>query len=208
MKSDPSSAVSRSRRSGAGDAIEAAAIRICDLAVALLGGLAALPVVLVAGALVKLDSPGPALFRQERVGRGERIFVCYKLRTMAVGTVAAGTHEVSAASVTALGGWLRRFKLDELPQLWNVIRGDMSLVGPRPCLPSQTHLVEQRRIRGVYAVRPGITGRAQVIGLDMSRPLELAIEDALWARQPNLVDYLRLVVLTVVGKGRGDAIRK
>jgi lipopolysaccharide/colanic/teichoic acid biosynthesis glycosyltransferase len=127
---------------------------------------------------------------------------------MAEGTVVAGTHEVSAAAVTALGRVLRRVKLDELPQLWNVIRGDMSLVGPRPCLPSQQRLIEERRVRGVYEVRPGITGRAQVIGLDMSRPLELAIEDARWAHAPNLKDYLRLIILTAVGKGQGDAIRQ
>ncbi len=182
-------------------------IRMIDLIAALVGGLVSLPLVLIAAVMVRLDSPGPALFRQERVGRGERIFVCYKLRTMAQGTAAAGTHEVSAASVTALGRVLRRLKLDELPQLWNVIRGDMSLVGPRPCLPGQTRLIEERRVRGVYGVRPGITGRAQVIGLDMSTPLELAIEDALWAHAPNLKDYFRLVILTVIGKGQGDAIR-
>ncbi len=206
--SPPSGAGRHSGPSIASRALETAAIRTCDLVAALLGGVLTLPILLVAAVLVRLDSPGPALFRQERVGRGERVFICYKLRTMAQGTVAAGTHEVSAASVTSLGRRLRRLKLDELPQLWNVIRGDMSLVGPRPCLPSQVELVEARRVRGVYDVRPGITGRAQVIGLDMSTPLELAIEDDLWARRPNLKDYLRLVILTAFGKGQGDAIRQ
>lgn len=187
--------------------LEATAIRSCDLIAGLAGGVLALPVLMIVAVMIKLHSPGPALFRQVRVGRNEQTFVCYKLRTMAEGTVAAGTHEVSAASVTSLGRRLRQLKLDELPQLWNVIRGDMSLVGPRPCLPSQTQLVEERRARGVYEVRPGITGRAQVIGLDMSTPLELAIEDAVWACRPNLVDYLRLVILTAFGKGQGDAIR-
>lgn len=205
--SQPSPADHRMPPPGALQALEPAAIRSCDLIAAVSGGLLTLPILLVAAVLVKMSSPGPALFRQARVGREERIFTCYKLRTMAEGTIAAGTHEVSPASVTGLGRWLRRLKLDELPQLWNVIRGDMSLVGPRPCLPSQTRLVEERRVRGVYAVRPGITGRAQVIGLDMSTPLELAIEDALWARRPNLRDYLRLVMLTAFGKGQGDAIR-
>lgn len=206
--SKPSSADRRSGQSETPGALETAAIRGCDVIAAVLGGVLSLPVLLTAAVMVRLDSPGPALFRQERVGRREHTFVCYKLRTMAEGTVSAGTHEVSAASVTALGHRLRRLKLDELPQLWNVIRGDMSLVGPRPCLPSQTLLVEERRSRGVYSVRPGITGRAQVIGLDMSKPRELAIEDAMWARRPNLKDYLRLVFLTVVGKGQGDAIRR
>lgn len=206
--SGPSSADPRSDHSSEPSTLEAWVIRTCDLVAAFFGGVLTLPLLLLAALMVKLDSPGPALFRQERVGKGERIFVCYKLRTMAQGTVVAGTHEVSAASVTALGRWLRRLKLDELPQLWNVMRGDMSLVGPRPCLPSQVRLVEERRVRGVYAVRPGITGRSQVIGLDMSTPLELAVEDALWARRPNLKDYLRLVILTAVGKGQGDAIRQ
>ena len=183
------------------------AIRAFDLTAAALGGLLVLPVVVLAVILVRLDSPGPAIFRQARVGRGETIFVCYKLRTMAQGTRAAGTHEVAASSVTRLGRWLRHLKIDELPQLWNVLRGDMSLVGPRPCLPTQTMLIEERRSRGVYQVRPGITGRAQVIGLDMSTPVELAQEDAIWARSPNLRDYFRLVLLTSLGRGQGDAIR-
>ncbi|MBA3042889.1 MAG: sugar transferase [Alphaproteobacteria bacterium] len=182
-------------------------IRALDLIAAVLGGLLALPIVLTAALLVRLDSPGPALFRQQRVGRAEQTFLCYKLRTMSLGTAEVGTHQASATSVTAVGRWLRRTKLDELPQLWNVLRGEMSLVGPRPCLRSQVQLVEERRVRGVYAVRPGITGRAQLIGLDMSTPLELAIEDAHWSRQPNLKDYLLLIILTVVGKGQGDAIR-
>jgi O-antigen biosynthesis protein WbqP len=187
--------------------LQLAAIRCCDVAAALAGGLLALPVILVAGLLVRLDSSGPAFFRQARVGLHEQTFTCYKLRTMVAGAPNAGTHEVSAASVTPLGRRLRRLKIDELPQLWNVLRGEMSLVGPRPCLPGQTQLIEERRARGVYHVRPGITGRAQVAGVDMSTPLELAIEDAVWARRPNLADYLRLVALTVMGKGQGDAIR-
>lgn len=186
--------------------IQTALIRTCDLAAAIAGGALVLPIVLAAGFLIRLDSPGPALFRQERVGRGEKVFTCYKLRTMAQGTQVAGTHEIAASSVTRLGRWLRRLKVDELPQLWNVLKGEMSLVGPRPCLPSQTELIEERRVRHVYEVRPGITGRAQVIGLDMSMPRELAIEDEAWARNPNLVDYARLLLLTVAGKGLGDAI--
>lgn len=195
------------REAGRPSPVQMGAIRGLDVLAALVGGLLALPLVVAAGLLVRVDSAGPALFRQERVGRNERIFICYKLRTMVAGTPIAGTHEVSASSVTPLGRGLRRLKIDELPQLWNVLRGDMSLVGPRPCLPGQTQLIEERRARGVYHVRPGITGRAQVRGLDMSTPVELAVEDALWAARPNLADYLRLVALTAAGKGRGDAIR-
>lgn len=184
-----------------------AAIRLLDICAGLIGGLVALPIVLVAGVMVRRDSPGPALFRQERVGQHQQPFVCYKLRTMAQGTLAVGTHEVSAASVTPLGRTLRRLKIDELPQLWNVLKGEMSLVGPRPCLPVQTELVQARQALGVYEARPGVTGRAQVIGLDMSTPVELAREDAIWTAHPNLKDYLRLVLMTVVGSGQGDRVR-
>lgn len=184
------------------------AIRSLDLVGAVVLLLVSSPLILGAGIAIRLESTGPALFRQVRVGRGERPFVCMKLRTMAQGTVVAGTHEVSAASVTPVGRVLRRLKIDELPQLWNVARGEMSLVGPRPCLPMQTQLIEERRRRGVYEVRPGITGRGQTGGLDMSTPVELAAEDAIWSARPNLRDYVRLILITVFSaKGRGDAIR-
>lgn len=181
-------------------------IRALDLTAAVFGGVLLLPIVFTAGLLIRLDSSGPALFRQERVGRKEKIFVCYKLRTMANGTDSVGSHEVAPSSVTRIGRWLRRLKIDELPQLWNVMKGEMSLVGPRPCLPIQTVLIQARRKRNVYDVRPGITGRAQIVGLDMSTPEQLAIEDAIWAANPNVIDYIRLVFQTVTGKGLGDAI--
>lgn len=185
-----------------------AVLRGLDLVGSIALLLASSPLILAAGLAIRLESPGPALFRQVRVGRNEVPFMCFKLRTMAQGTVVAGTHEVSAAAVTPVGRVLRRLKIDELPQLWNVARGEMSLVGPRPCLPMQTQLIEERRRRGVYAVRPGITGRGQTGGLDMSTPVELAAEDAIWSARPNLRDYLRLILITVFSaKGRGDAIR-
>lgn len=183
------------------------AIRVCDICAALFGGLLVLPVIAFLAILIRLDSPGPALFCQERVGRRQQPFVCYKLRTMAKDTRAAGTHEVSVSSVTALGHILRRTKLDELPQLWNVLRGEMSLVGPRPCLPSQNEVIDQRFHRGVYDVRPGITGAAQVLGVDMSTPELLAIKDAAWAMNPNLPAYVGLIFQTITGKGQGDAIK-
>jgi O-antigen biosynthesis protein WbqP len=105
-------------------------------------------------------------------------FRCHKLRTMYAGTASMPTHEVSVSRITPIGGFLRRTKLDELPQLWNVLKGEMSLVGPRPCLPAQTVLVEERRRRGVAALRPGITGTAQLRGVDMADPAKLAEIDA------------------------------
>jgi O-antigen biosynthesis protein WbqP len=182
-------------------------IRAADIVISVGAGLVALPFVVLAGLLVRLESPGPALFRQPRVGLNERPFVCLKLRTMSVDTPSLGTHEVSAVAVTRIGRWLRRIKVDELPQLWNVLAGEMSLVGPRPCLPTQIELIEERRQRGVFRVRPGVTGSAQLKGIDMSTPAALAREDAVWAAAPNLVDYVRWLWLTGLGRGTGDRIR-
>lgn len=182
-------------------------IRAADVVIALLAGVFALPIILIAGCLVRAESSGPALFRQVRVGRDERPFVCLKLRTMAVGTPSLGTHQLTSLALTRIGGWLRRVKIDELPQLWNVLMGDMSLVGPRPCLPNQTELIAERRERGVFRVRPGVTGSAQLKGIDMSTPAALAEEDSLWAASPNLGDYLRCLLLTGLGRGNGDRLR-
>jgi len=156
---------------------------------------------------VRRDSPGPGIFSQPRVGRNRQIFTCYKLRTMRIDTVAAASHETPASAVTPLGQTLRRLKLDELPQLWNVLTGEMSFVGPRPCLPIQTVLVEARDRLGVYALRPGITGLAQVQGVDMSDPLLLAGIDADYARRQSFSGDLRLILRTVVGGGRGDRVK-
>lgn len=182
-------------------------IRMIDISAALVGGLVCIPVILVLGMLVRMSSPGPAIFRQTRLGRHEVPFTCLKLRTMAQGTPAAGTHEVSEAAVTPLGKVLRRLKLDELPQLWNVLVGEMSLVGPRPGLPQQLELSEQRRLRGVYTARPGITGPGQINDIDMSTPMELAEIDASYALSPTVGVYIRCIVLTVSGRGQGDRVR-
>jgi O-antigen biosynthesis protein WbqP len=161
------------------------------------------PILLIVVIAIRLRSPGPAIFRQVRVGKGGRPFTCYKFRTMYSGTANLPTHEVRASSVTALGEHLRRFKIDELPQLWNVLTGDMSLVGPRPCLPSQVDLVETRRRLGVLEVRPGITGLAQVNGVDMSDASRLAEIDAQYVRTHSLIGDFRLILATLRGQGVG-----
>jgi O-antigen biosynthesis protein WbqP len=161
------------------------------------------PILLIVCVAVRLSSPGPAVFAQVRVGRNERPFTCYKLRTMYVGTASLPTHQVQASSVTPLGEYLRRFKVDEIPQLCNVLIGDMSLVGPRPCLPTQTELVEARRRLGVFEVRPGITGLAQVGGIDMSDPDRLAEVDAQYVRSRSFAGDLKLIWATLRGQGVG-----
>jgi lipopolysaccharide/colanic/teichoic acid biosynthesis glycosyltransferase/NAD(P)-dependent dehydrogenase (short-subunit alcohol dehydrogenase family) len=155
-------------------------------------------------ALVRAGSPGPGIFAQERVGRDGAIFTCYKFRTMKQGTVQAGTHEVSGDAITPLGRFLRRTKLDELPQILNLLRNEMSLVGPRPCLPVQQELVEARRRRGVLRLKPGITGLAQIEGIDMSDPERLARRDARYGALQSLLLDLRIMVATALGRGRGD----
>jgi len=180
--------------------------RFADLALAVLGFPFAAPIILVCVILVRATSPGPGIFQQVRIGRHEEPFICFKLRTMDIGTPNAPSHHTTAASVTPVGRWLRRFKLDELPQLWNIIRGDMSFVGPRPCLPSQVDLIAARRARGLHELRPGITGVAQVAGVDMSDPVRLAELDATYLDRMSLLTDLRLIIATLLGSGRGDAV--
>ncbi|MFZ2101477.1 MAG: sugar transferase [Oricola sp.] len=146
---------------------------------------------------VKLTSPGPGLFAQSRVGRNEHVFTCYKFRTMRTGAPQAGTHEVPASHITSVGRLLRKTKIDELPQILNILRGEMSLVGPSPCLPSQTELLDWRRRLGVFRCRPGITGVAQVEGIDMSRPERLARIDARYCALRSLPLDIRLALATV-----------
>ena len=176
--------------------------RLLDVTVCAVLLLLLWPIFLIVAAAIRLDSRGDAIFRQVRVGRNGLPFTCYKFRTMASDTGDLPTHEVSAAKVTRLGYHMRRFKVDELPQAFNVLAGDMSLVGPRPCLPSQVELVEARRKLGVFNVRPGITGLAQVRGVDMSNP-GLAELDAQYVKSQSFVGDLRLIWATLRGQGVG-----
>jgi O-antigen biosynthesis protein WbqP len=171
--------------------------RAFDLAGAALLLVVTSPVLAIAFLTVRASSPGPALFSQMRVGRDGAPFRCHKLRTMYLGTPSLPTHEAPANSVTAVGRFLRAYKLDELPQLWNVLKGEMSLVGPRPCLPTQTELIERRARLGVLSALPGITGLAQVRGIDMSNPRLLAETDAEYLKMASIGYDLRILLRTV-----------
>ena len=117
------------------------------------------------------------------------------------------THEISADLITRTGKFIRATKLDELPQLWNVLKGEMSLVGPRPCLPTQKELITERQALGVFKLRPGITGPAQVQNIDMSLPKKLACKDSQLVENISIFSYLKYVLLTVTGSGQGDKIK-
>jgi len=180
-------------------------IRIFDFIFSLLGLVFGLPVLLVLTVIGLFDTGSP-IFRQVRVGRHQKPFTLVKFRTMKVDTASVATHLASSASITRFGHFLRKTKLDELPQLWNVLKGEMSLVGPRPGLFNQEELTEERAKRGVFEVRPGITGLAQVSEIDMSTPALLAETDQKMIQSLTLVDYFKYIVMTVAGKGAGDRV--
>ncbi|WP_348680652.1 sugar transferase, partial [Marinobacter nauticus] len=157
--------------------------------------------------LIGLFDTGSPIFMQERVGRHKKPFVLVKFRTMKKDTASVASHLASAEAITPFGKFLRRTKLDELPQLWNVLKGEMSLVGPRPCLFNQEELIAAREQRGVLQARPGITGLAQVNDIDMSTPDLLAETDARMLAELNLLNYFRFIIQTVTGKGSGDRVK-
>ena len=180
-------------------------IRVFDFLFALLGLALGLPLLLVL-LLVGFFDTGSPIFRQERVGRDKTPFTLIKFRTMMRETASVASHLASASSITSFGRFLRRTKLDELPQLWNVLRGEMSLVGPRPCLFNQEELIKEREERGVLAARPGITGLAQVNDIDMSTPRLLAETDKKMLENLTLPAYFKYILMTVSGKGSGDRV--
>lgn len=181
-------------------------VRGLDFIFSFLGLLLTLPVMLLL-LLVGLFDTGSPIFCQQRVGRYQKTFTLVKFRTMKKSTAHVASHLANRDAITPLGHFLRRSKLDELPQLWNVLKGEMSLVGPRPCLFSQQELIDERAKRGVFEVRPGITGLAQINDIDMSDPTRLAETDAQMIQQWRFADYFRFILATVAGKGMGDRVR-
>lgn len=181
-------------------------IRVFDFVFSLLGLVCGFPVLLLL-ALIGLFDTGSPIFRQERVGRKKKPFTLVKFRTMKQDTASVATHLAHSSSITSFGRFLRKTKLDELPQLWNVLIGDMSLVGPRPGLFNQDELTSARDAKNVYSVRPGITGLAQVNEIDMSTPELLADTDAEMISTMSLRNYFKYIFMTVAGKGSGDRIK-
>ena len=181
--------------------------RTLDLILSLLMIVLLAPVFFFVTGLCYYDTGSPFFF-QKRVGRNMQKFTLVKFRSMALETESVASHLVDPGGISRIGHFIRKTKLDEIPQLINVLKGDMSLVGPRPNLDSQAELIAERRLNGVYNVRPGITGLAQISGVDMSTPKKLAEIDALMIRRMSLRLYFLLIIRTALGKGRGDSVKR
>jgi len=142
--------------------------RIIDILLSFMGLIVLWPLFIVIAVLIKIDDPGPAIFTQKRVGKDKELFKLYKFRSMKTNTPDIPTHllENPQQYISKVGGFLRKTSLDELPQIWNIFKGDMSIIGPRPALWSQDDLIEERDKYGANDVRPGLTGWAQINGRD------------------------------------------
>lgn len=181
-------------------------IRLLDVFAAFFGLLFLCPILFVV-TIIGLFDTGSPIFVQERVGRNKKPFKLIKFRTMSMDTRSVASHLASNTSITKLGSFLRKTKIDELPQLINVLKGDMSFVGPRPNLFNQVELINERDARGVYDVLPGITGLAQVQNIDMSTPELLAKTDKQMIDTLTLSSYFKYIFMTAVGGGSGDAVK-
>ena len=180
-------------------------IRLLDFFMALAGLLVTFPILLII-TIIGLFDTGSPIFIQERVGRNKRPFKLIKFRTMSVETKSVASHLANSSSITKLGAFLRKTKIDELPQLINVLKGEMSFVGPRPNLFNQEELIKERDSRAVYGVLPGITGLAQVQNIDMSTPELLAKTDKQMIESLTIKLYFKYIIMTVAGSGSGDAV--
>lgn len=181
-------------------------IRVLDFLAALFGLLLLWPILLIVTIIGMFDTGSP-IFIQTRVGKYKKPFKLIKFRTMSLETKSVASHLANNASITKLGNFLRKTKIDELPQLINVVKGDMSLVGPRPNLFNQEELIKERDALGVYDVLPGVTGLAQVQNIDMSTPKLLAETDKQMIDTLNIKNYFKYILMTVTGSGSGDAVR-
>ena len=167
-------------------------LRFFDLLISIIGLLVCMPIFIVLFIACFIDTQDP-IFLQIRLGKNKVPFTIFKFRTMKHGTPNIATHLVEANHITRLGKFLRKYKFDELPQLLNVFIGNMSMVGPRPCLIDQTKLISERDLLGVFSVKPGITGLAQLNGIDMEDPVQLAITDKEMLNSLNLFSYMSYV---------------
>jgi O-antigen biosynthesis protein WbqP len=174
--------------------------RLFDLVLALIAAAVLLAPFVLVWLAVRLTSRGPALHWSDRVGRGNIIFKMPKFRSMCVGTPVVATHLLSNPKnyLTPIGSFLRKSSLDELPQLWNVLRGDMSFVGPRPALFNQYDLIKLRAVSGIHRLKPGLTGWAQVNGRDNLSIKEKVAFDKEYMKKKSFVFDLKILCLTFI----------
>ena len=181
-------------------------IRIFDILISFFGLIVLSPIFGFIYFLISLEKNNSPLFLQERLGKNKKKFTLVKFRTMRIDTKNCATHLVNPNKVTKIGRFLRKTKLDEIPQLWNVLKGDMSMVGPRPCLTNQKELITKRENLMLYKMKPGITGIAQIKKIDMSNPNKLVNIESQMMLNFNLYFYFYCLILTFVGIGFGDRI--
>ena len=182
-------------------------IRIIDIILSSLGLLILSPLIVLVYLIIYKESKSP-FFTQQRIGKKMNKFSLIKFRTMSLGTGDYATHLVDSSKISKVGNLLRRTKLDELPQLWNVLKGEMSIVGPRPCLINQKELIKARQKFKIYNTKPGITGLAQINGIDMSDPILLAKTEYKMIKSFNIFYYFYYIFLTLIGFGLGDRVKK
>lgn len=171
--------------------------RLIDILSSAAGMLVLLPVFVAVAVAIKLGDPGPVIFRQKRTGRDGMPFVLFKFRSMPTNVGDRPSDQVGTLQLTSIGSTIRRTNLDELPQLFNILRGDMSLIGPRPSLQSQTDLIEARRANGALRLRPGLTGWAQVNSFDGMSPEQKAAFDGEYASRISFGHDLDILWRTI-----------
>jgi len=181
-------------------------IRFLDISLSFVALILLSPILTIIFIIVLFDTGSP-IFRQERMGRKEKPFILLKFRTMRKDTASVASHLVDVSKINSFGQFLRKTKLDELPQLLNVLKGEMSLVGPRPGLFNQPELKEARRRHNVFVALPGITGLAQIKNIDMSTPEILAETDAKMIKNLSVFSYFKYILMTLFGWGQGDSVK-
>lgn len=172
--------------------------RILDFILSLILIVIISPILIIISIIIKLDSKGPVFFKQRRIGVNKKEFLIYKFRTMKIDTPDLATDKLKNAEdyITGIGGFLRRTSLDELPQLINILKGEMSFVGPRPALYNQYDLIEMRDNKGINKCVPGLTGYAQINGRDMISDNEKVVLDEYYLKNRSIIFDLKIVIKT------------
>ena len=183
-------------------------IKIIRNIICLVGLICLSPLLIIAGLIIIIEDGFPVFFVQERIGLNKHIFNMIKIRTLRKNTPNIGTHELKESNMLKNGKWIRKLKLDEFPQLINVLKGDINLVGPRPGLLTQGELTQERSQRDIYRIKPGITGLAQILGYDMSDPKKLAEIDEAYIINKSFISDFNIIVGTFLNYPKRNLKKK